>query len=62
MVYTKFMRCVFLQSLDPITREQGLAGVMLKLSYAINNVWRVELYLHVPASQHTRVKSLVPIG
>ena len=34
MVCTKFMRSVFLRSLDRITRQQGLAGVTLKLSCA----------------------------
>jgi hypothetical protein len=29
--------------------------------YAFNIVWRVELYLHVPASQHRRVEPLVSI-
>lgn len=60
VVCTKFVRSVFLRTAR-ISRIDVIVVLCLIKHYAINNVWRVELYLHVPASQHTRVEPLIPI-
>ena len=59
-------QCIFAESRPyyqtaRISRSDVKVVLCLNMYYAINKVWRVELCLHVPASQHTRVEPLVSI-